>query len=145
MTEANVDLNEPLRKQSKYDGSLELDTAPNPTHCLTQAPYEAVYSWGLDGWDLGRAPECVYFLADAPGEYSLGCNIEGDWREEVYATQEARDAAVDREAFYEWKLNEEEWVAGIETAADMPAELRGRFSEARLAAKDLETGEGLGL
>jgi hypothetical protein len=92
---------------------------------LAQAPYERVYKWGSAGEEIGDEPYAVIFHSDAPGRYGLASNVEGDWTEEIYATQAERDAATDEQAFWYWKSQEQAWVEGIETAAELPAEYRG--------------------
>lgn len=123
---------EPIAKIARYDGALELGRAPRKGERLSQNPYEPVYEWGRDGYDIGSPPEYTFFVSEGPDGYGLGLNTEGDWREEIYADRESRDAAIDAAAFEVWKENEEEWVEGVETIDDLPADLRGPFSEKRL-------------
>lgn len=129
MTKDNI---EPLFTLERMDGSLEMGEAPGPNNRLSQNPYELIDSWGREGYDVGREPEYTWFVSEGPDGFGFGQNIEGDWREELYATREARDAAIDAAAFEEWKFEGEEWVEGIETVDDMPANLRGPFSWKRL-------------
>lgn len=129
MTQDNV---EPIKKLERLDGSLELGEAPSPRYRLSQNPYEQIEGWGRDGYDVGREPEYTWFVSEGPDGFGFGLNIEGDWREEIYSAREARDAAIDAAAFADWKFEGEEWVEGVETIDDLPADLRGPFSEKRL-------------
>ena len=123
---------EPIANVARYNGSLALGTAPRKGERLSQNPYEPVYEWGRDGYDLGSPPEYTFFVSEGPDGYGLGFNIEGDWREETYADRGSRDAAIDAAAFEVWKRNEEEQVENIESVDDMPADLRGPYSDERL-------------
>jgi hypothetical protein len=122
------DIVEPIKKLERLDGSLELGEAPSPRYRLSQNPYEPVDEWGRDGYDVGSPPEYTLFASEGPDGYGLGFNIEGDWREEIYADRESRDAAIDAAVFEDWKKDGEEWVEVIETIDDLPADLRGPFS-----------------
>jgi len=59
------------------------------------------------------------------GRVALAKNGEGDVTVYSCATREVRDAATDLLAFWHWAWNEETWVEGIPTVAELPEELRG--------------------
>ena len=94
--------------------------------------WEAIPSWGRDGWDLGDWPLVVIFHRDSADGFELAENCEGDVTAYRYPTRALRDAATDAMAFVHWQHRGEPWVAGVADAAHAPAHLRGRFSWNRL-------------
>jgi hypothetical protein len=118
-----AEMAEPIESSRDQSGALELgQVSPSP---LAEAPCERIYKCGSAGEEIGDEPYAVIFHSDAPGRYGLATNVEGDWTEEIYATQEERDAATDEQAFWYWKTQEQAWAEGIETVAELPAEYRG--------------------
>jgi hypothetical protein len=98
--------------------------------------WEAIPSWGRDGWDLGSWPLVIVFHRDTSACFELAEYVEGDVTVYRYPSRELRDAATDRLAFFHWEHEGEEWVGGIESADDMPSRLRGPFTRARLDASE---------
>lgn len=99
--------------------------------------WHAISAWGRDGWDLGSWPlVTVYCREDeeGPNPFLVAENVEGDTTVYAFATESERNAGVDRIAFFHWHYAKESWVAGIESAADMPEHLRGPFRWSRLDA-----------
>jgi hypothetical protein len=93
--------------------------------------WQPIASWGRDGWDLGDWPLVVYLFRNRD-RYERVCYIEGDVTIDRFDTAEERDRDTDAAALHWWQVNGESWVAGIDTADQMPDHLRGRFSWARL-------------
>jgi hypothetical protein len=93
--------------------------------------WDAIPSWGRDGWDLGSWPLVVVYHRRTQAGFELAECVEGDVTVYRYPTKAQRDAATDQLAFFHWQHNGEPWVAGIATFADAPAHLRGPFSWAR--------------
>lgn len=91
--------------------------------------WEAIPNWGLNGWDLGCWPFVVVYHR---GETELALDVEGDIDIEEFSTRQERDRKTDELAFFYWKESEKEWVAGIDSHEQMPANLRGPFSWSRL-------------
>ena len=91
--------------------------------------WDAIASWGLNGWDLGSWPYVVVYHR---GETELAVDVEGDIDIKEFATCEERDRRTDEIAFFYWKNDEEEWVNGIDSHEQMPPNLRGPFSWSRL-------------
>ena len=116
---------EPIATKSDYSGSVPLGKAPGKSGRLTSNPYEPIYEWGGDGYDLGNPPIYTFFVSESPEGFGFGVNIEGDWREELYPDRESRDAAIDAAAFEQWKSNEEDWVEGISSVEELTPDLRG--------------------
>lgn len=94
-----------------------------------QLGWKAILNWGRDGWDLGSWPLVVVYHR---GELEIAVDVEGDIDIDEFATREERDRKTDEVAFFYWKNHEEEWVDGIDSHEQMPANLRGRFSWRRL-------------
>jgi len=94
--------------------------------------WEAIPSWGRDGWDLGAWPLVVIFHRDSTVGYELAENCEGDATVYRYPTRALRDAATDQIAFWHWRERGAPWVAGIADAAHAPAHLRGAYSSKRV-------------
>jgi hypothetical protein len=99
--------------------------------------WHAIPSWGRDGWDLGSWPYVVVYHRDVPDAFELAENVEGDVTAYRYPTREMRDCATDELAFYHWKHEGEDWVAGIEHFDNAPAHLRGAFSWKRADSEDV--------
>ena len=96
-------------------------------------PLSAVASWGRDGWDLGRWPLVVIATGEVDGRHVLAVYVEGDVYVSHFATAVDLTDAVDLEAFHWWEqLGNGPDVSGYSTLAEVPAELRGPFSTARL-------------
>lgn len=93
--------------------------------------WSAVPGWGRDGWDLGSWPYVVIFHRGNGGRFEMAENIEGDVTVWSLPTRELREQATDVLALEWWQYGGVEWVAGIATVAEAPAELRGPFSWAR--------------
>ena len=91
--------------------------------------WNAIPSWGLNGWDLGSWPLVVIYLR---GETELAVDVEGDIDIETFPTREERERKTDEIAFFYWKSHEEEWVDAIDSHEQMPPNLRGPFSWNRL-------------
>jgi hypothetical protein len=91
--------------------------------------WNAIPSWGLNGWDLGSWPLVVVYRR---GETELAVDVEGDIDIEKFASREERERRTDEIAFFYWKNHEEEWVDGIASHEHMPPNLRGPFSWNRL-------------
>lgn len=96
--------------------------------------WQAVPSWGLDGWDLGAWPLVVISHRRTADAFELAYDVEGDITVYRYPTRGLRDAATDCLAFWHWKNNDEEWVDGIENIDIAPDRLRGPFAWERLNA-----------
>lgn len=98
--------------------------------------WHAVSAWGRDGWDLGSWPLVTVYFRDGEGPrpFLAAENVEGDTTVYAFATEEDRNAGVDRIAFSHWQYARESWVEGIESATDMPEQLRGPFSWSRTGA-----------
>jgi hypothetical protein len=94
--------------------------------------WQAVPSWGLDGWDLGAWPLVVIFHRRTGNGFELAYDVEGDITVYRYPTRELRDAATDCLAFWHWKHDQEEWVDNVELVDNAPDRLRGPFSSERL-------------
>jgi tetratricopeptide (TPR) repeat protein len=86
-----------------------------------------VETWGSGGWALGSWPEVVVYHHDMAESFDLTFDIAGDATDYSFPSQELRDAATDEVAFYCWKLLGAPWVEGVETAQQMPAQLRGPY------------------
>ena len=91
--------------------------------------WEAISSWGLDGWDLGNWPYVVVYHRR---ETELAIDVEGDITVQTFPTREERDRKTDETAFFYWKNHGEDWVRGIDSHEQIPPKLRGPFSWARL-------------
>jgi|HubBroStandDraft_6_1064221.scaffolds.fasta_scaffold33020_5 hypothetical protein len=89
--------------------------------------WDAIPAWGRDGWDLGSWPLAVIFHRAIRQGYELAENVEGDITVYRYPTRGMRDAATDQLAFWHWKHQDQEWVAGIDSIDDA-SHLRGPFS-----------------
>jgi hypothetical protein len=94
--------------------------------------WQAIPSWGRDGWDLGDWPLVVVYHRDRGDGFDLATNVEGDVSTYTFPTRELRDEATDGIAFFYRKWHNESWVEGYTTVEDLPAQLRGAFSWARL-------------
>jgi hypothetical protein len=94
--------------------------------------WNAIPSWGLEGWDLGDWPLVVIFHRHSADGYELAYDIEGDVTVYRYPTRELRDAATDCLAFWHWKHAGARWVDGVDGIDNAPGRLRGRFSYERL-------------
>jgi hypothetical protein len=94
-----------------------------------QLCWKPIPTWGRDGWNLGEWPLVVVYHR---GELELAVDVEGDIDIYECATREERDRKTDEIAFFYWKTNEEEWVAGIDSDEQMPPHLCGPFSWRRL-------------
>jgi hypothetical protein len=92
--------------------------------------WQPISGWGRNGWDLGSWPYVVISHRHTPEGFELLYDVEGDTSIYRYPTREQRDAATDELAFFHWEG--EDWIAGIENAADAPEHLRGPFSWSRL-------------
>ncbi len=97
--------------------------------------WEPILSWGLDGWDLGSWPLVIVYHR---GDTELAIDVEGDITIETFSGREGRDRRTDETAFFYWKNHGEEWVKGIDSYEQMPANLRGPFSWKRLADQPAE-------
>jgi hypothetical protein len=97
--------------------------------------WEAIPVWGRDGWDLGDWPLVVIYTRHDAGGWYLAENVEGDVTVRSFPDEAQRTAAIDALAFDWWKYAESPHVAGYATVADLPGELRGPFSWARLDAE----------
>jgi hypothetical protein len=103
--------------------------------------WDAVGSWGRDGWDLGSWPlVCVAHFDGGERGYGVAYYVEGDVTVYEFATREERDAKTDELAFFHWKRESESWIEGYDSVEQLPARLRGPFSWARLERKK-EEGE----
>jgi hypothetical protein len=92
-------------------------------------PLSAVGTWGRDGWDLGRWPLVVVATGEAHDAHVLAVYVYVS----TFATADELTAAVDLEAFHWWEsLGNGPDVSGYQSVDDLPAELRGPFSTARL-------------
>ena len=94
--------------------------------------WQAVSSWGLEGWDLGTWPLVVILHRQSADGFELAYDVEGDVTVYRYPTRELRDAATDCLAFCHWKHDSTGWVDDVERIDDAPDRLRGRFSWGRL-------------
>jgi hypothetical protein len=90
--------------------------------------WNPVASWGSHGWDLGKWPLVVVYHAHIEGRWLLAEDVEGDFTAYSYPTEDMRTAATDQLAFFHWKHEDAEWVAGIEDFDALPPELRGPFT-----------------
>jgi hypothetical protein len=61
--------------------------------------WQAVPSWGLDGWDLGAWPLVVISHRRTTDGFELAYDVEGDITVYRYPTRELRNAATDCLAF----------------------------------------------
>jgi hypothetical protein len=102
--------------------------------------WKAIGSWGRDGWDLGSWPLVIVFHRQKDGRFDLATYVEGDIFAYSFPTQELRDSATDEIAFFYWEHEGESWVAGITSADQMPAYLRGPYSHER-ADRERDVGE----
>jgi hypothetical protein len=82
--------------------------------------WQAIPSWGQDGWDLGSWPIVVIYHRQSAEGFDLAENVEGDATVYRYPTREMRDAATDQLAFWHWKHTGEDWVAGIDSVEEAP-------------------------
>lgn len=69
--------------------------------------FQVVGLWGRDGWDLGCWPYIVFAFAQHPTEagssaYGYATYVEGDLAAHWYSTEEARNLAVSKEAWWYW-------------------------------------------
>jgi hypothetical protein len=104
--------------------------------------WQAVPSWGLDGWDLGAWPLVVISHRRTPDGFELAYDVEGDITVYRFPTRELRNAATDCLAFWHWKQDAEEWVDGIDSTDAAPERLRGPFSWRRLSSSDAPSQRG---
>jgi hypothetical protein len=105
--------------------------------------WRPVASWGRDGYDLGSWPLVMVFHREHGGTFEVCENVEGDASVYSYSTAAERDAKTDELALFHWRHESEAWVEGVRSVEDMPAELRGPFSWARLkATQELGAREG---
>ena len=103
------------------------------TALSAHTPLSAVASWGRDGWDLGSWPLVVIATGEVDGRHVLAVYVEGDVYVSTFATAAELVAAVDLEAFHWWEsLGNGPDLTGYERLSELPAELRGPFSTARL-------------
>ncbi|MGH2902804.1 MAG: hypothetical protein ACRDK7_04365 [Solirubrobacteraceae bacterium] len=110
-----------LSQMRGQDGYERIDT-------VRARGWTAIPSWGLEGWDLGDWPLVVIFHRHSTDGFELAYDVEGDVTVYRYPTRELRDAATDRLAFWHWKHDGAQWVAGIGSIETAPERLRGRFS-----------------
>nr|WP_024126163.1 hypothetical protein [Streptomyces sp. FR1]AHE38781.1 Hypothetical protein pFRL3_4c [Streptomyces sp. FR1] len=105
-----------------YDWAQELPTG-----------WDAVYSWGSEGWDLGSLPYQVVAHYDCPLDviYGMAHYIEGDVKVRAFGSREARDAATDELALSIWlavRNGPRQGLPAADTpAADIPARFRGPY------------------
>lgn len=89
----------------------------------------ALADWGkAHGYDLGSWPYVIVFwrtLKD--GRFQVVEYVEGDATQYDCPSAEIRQQITDEIAFFHWKFNCEEWVAGYDTIDQLPDELRGPF------------------
>ena len=98
--------------------------------------WNAIPSWGRNGWDLGSWPYVVVYHRRAVDGWQIAYYVEGDLTVYSYPSRELRDAATDCLAFWHWKHEEEDWVADIDSVDVAPDHLRGAFSSRRLDAEE---------
>ena len=67
----------------------------------------------------------VIYHRDHPDGSELAYYVEGDLTVYRYPTRELRDAATDCLAFWHWKHEDEDWVAGVDSVDVAPDHLRG--------------------
>lgn len=95
--------------------------------------YWVISSWGQDGWDLGSWPYVMVFFRNPPrtpdGTYDVVEYCEGDATTYRCPDRATRERLVDGIAFWHWQHQGEEWVNGIETIDQVPADspLRGPY------------------
>jgi hypothetical protein len=111
--------------------------------------WNALSSWGLDGWDLGEWPFVVLSVRTQEEGYELLSVVEGDHTLYCFDSQEERAAAIDfLFVWYGLSRNYAGWIAAGIPAWDgktsparallnrgelaVPAQLRGPFSSERL-------------
>lgn len=96
--------------------------------------WEAISSWGRDGWDLGSWPLVIIFWRTTldSSHYEVLEYVEGDVTCWCCPTPELREQVTDSLAFFHWKQQGCEWVAAYEDETKAPPELRGKFSWKRL-------------
>jgi hypothetical protein len=98
------------------------------------AGWEAVPSWGRDGWDLGAWPLCVVAAYDNPdaNAFAVGVYTEGDMRVTHHSTQLDLYIAIDEVAEWYWR---HEYAIGPKDLPEGEGLLlhhRGPFNWARL-------------
>ncbi len=89
--------------------------------------WHLIGSWGKSGYDLGSHPYVMIYHANQDGIFYLVYYVEGDVTMYACPTKEIREQVTDELAFFHWKHQEESWVEGYETSADLPEELRGPY------------------
>ena len=85
-----------------------------------EGSFAVVGLWGRDGYDLGCWPYIVFALAQYPTEagftaFGYATYVEGDLAAHWYSTEEARNLAVSKEAWWYWCSGQ----------SDGPRELQG--------------------
>lgn len=99
-----------------------------------QRGWDAIPSWGRDGWDLGSWPLVVVYHRQSPNGWEMAVNVEGDVTCYRFPTRELLDEATDLEAFFYWHWAGEQWIEGAKTASEMPDHCRGPYSSRRAEA-----------
>jgi hypothetical protein len=107
---------------------------------LRRCGWDAVSSWGRDGWDLGSWPQVIVAHHDHPGCYGLCLYVEGDLDVSAYPTREARDEATDRLAAYYWRYYQHGPEDLPASDDDLQPHHRGPFSWSRCPQP--EAGDG---
>jgi hypothetical protein len=96
--------------------------------------WRAVAAWGRDGWDLGSWPLVViYWREPRAEEFDMAYYVEGDVTTYRFDSSLKREVATDGLAFFHWK--HAALGPGVEqygSAEELPRELRGPYSHARL-------------
>lgn len=90
-----------------------------------ESDFQVVGLWGRDGWDLGCWPYVVFAVAShATGTgytyYGYATYVEGDLAAHWYSTEEARNLAISKEAWWYWCSGQ----------AECPEALRGKDPDA---------------
>lgn len=87
--------------------------------------WHALPGWGEDGYDLGNWPYVIVFFRNRQTHYDIIYYVEGDIVMYSAPTKELRNAIIDEIAFFHWRQQEEEWVAGYDSVDQLPSNLKG--------------------
>lgn len=92
--------------------------------------WTTISSWGQDGWDFGAWPYIIGFIREQPEDktsiWGFGTYIEGDLTTRYFEHRDAMIEAIDREAFFYWKLGQSDGPENLpERFENLPQIYRG--------------------
>jgi hypothetical protein len=93
--------------------------------------WHEVSAWGSRGWDLGSWPLVIVYFRNAKAQgtifYQLAEYVEGDVTVYSCTSPELREQICNAIAFFHWKMQEQDWIRGIETFEELPSECKGPY------------------